>query len=302
MTVTDSTTEDEISSNLKSAKTNQLTSAVISSKSTKKETIEKMIKGVRQEISHKSWTKIILSTNSHLTYNLYIEVLCTYFPKKAVTQPPKAPHSESDDDSEVEYYIPQQSTNTSPFQAMYGRQAKIPIDLLVHLPDQDEQQLRPRTVKSFAKEREQELKQSYEIMKDNIDRRRARSKRNHDDKLLALLLSMLSFMISYDCFSSCSLSLAKLLTVLGLSCCSSWSGRWTSKSIGILACLPYIAWNGDVLVLSWMVVLYAITRLSMWKYQRFFSLGCKVRILTDRAKDWTALWSVESGPLYFNCN
>ena len=114
MTVTDTTTEDEICSNLKSAKTNQLTSAVISSKSTKKETIEKMIKGVRQEISHKSWTKIILSTNSNLTYNLYIEVLCTYFPKKALPQPPKAPHSESDDDSEVEYYIPQQQDQPQP--------------------------------------------------------------------------------------------------------------------------------------------------------------------------------------------
>ena len=101
-----------IISNLKTAKANQLTSAVISSTSTKKQTIEKMIKGVRQEISHKSWTKIILSTNSHLTYNLYIEVLCTYFPKKAVTQPPKAPHSESDDDSEQEYFIPQQRNAT----------------------------------------------------------------------------------------------------------------------------------------------------------------------------------------------
>ena len=30
------------------------------------------------------------------------------------------------------------STNTTPFQAMYGRHAKIPIDLLVHLPDQEE--------------------------------------------------------------------------------------------------------------------------------------------------------------------
>ena len=108
MTITDTTTEDEICSNLKSAKTNQLTSAVISSKSTKKETIEKMMKGVRQEISHKSWTKIILSTNSNLTYNLYIEVLCTYFPKKALPQPPKVPLSESDDDSEQEYFIPQQ--------------------------------------------------------------------------------------------------------------------------------------------------------------------------------------------------
>ena len=114
MTVTASTTEDEISSNLKSAKTKQLTSAVISSKSTKKDTIEKMIKGVRQEISHKSWTKIIISTNGYLTYNLYIEVLCTYFPKKAVTQQPEAPLFESDDDSEQEYFIPQQQDQPQP--------------------------------------------------------------------------------------------------------------------------------------------------------------------------------------------
>ena len=73
--------------------------------------------------------------------------------------------------------------NTSTLQAMYGRQARISIDLLVHLPDHEEMRQRPMTVKSFAKEREKELKQSYETMKENIERRTAKSKRNHDDEL-----------------------------------------------------------------------------------------------------------------------
>ena len=66
-----------------------------------------MIRTIRQEFSHKSWTKIVLASDKHLTYNLYIEILCAFFPKKAVVQQPKAPVSESDDDSDVEYAIPQ---------------------------------------------------------------------------------------------------------------------------------------------------------------------------------------------------
>ena len=74
-----------------------------------------------------------------------------------------------------------ESTGLSPFSAMYGRHPKIPIDLLVHLPDQYDHTTVP--VKTFVKDREKELKEAYQLMKDNIDKRRARSKRNFDDKL-----------------------------------------------------------------------------------------------------------------------
>ena len=107
MEVTDTTTESDISGNLKTARTNKLSSAVMSTTSTKRETVQAMIRTIRQEFSHKSWTKIVLASDKHLTYNLYIEILCAFFPKKAVIQQPKAPVSESDDDSDVEYAIPQ---------------------------------------------------------------------------------------------------------------------------------------------------------------------------------------------------
>ena len=105
--VTDTTTESEISGNLKAARTNKLSTAVLSTTSIKRKNVQAMIRTIRQEFSHKSWTKIVLASDKHLTYNLYIEVLCAFFPKKAVVQQPKAPVSESDDDSDVEYAIPQ---------------------------------------------------------------------------------------------------------------------------------------------------------------------------------------------------
>ena len=92
---------------LKAARTNKLNTAVLSTTSTKKETVQAKIRTIRQEFSHKSWIKIVLASDKHLTYNMYIEILCAFFPKKAVVQQPKAPVSESDDDSDVEFAIPQ---------------------------------------------------------------------------------------------------------------------------------------------------------------------------------------------------
>ena len=105
MTIIDTTTEDEISSNLKTARTTQLTTAVISSTSTNRETIENVIKAIRQEIKNKSWTKIIVSTDKHTTYNIYIDVMCTFFPKKPLEKQTQQ-LSESDDDSDGEYINP----------------------------------------------------------------------------------------------------------------------------------------------------------------------------------------------------
>ena len=58
---------------------------------------------------------------------------------------------------------------------------KIPLDLLVRLPDPE---LNPPTsVKSFASNRQHELKDSFELMTKNIEKRRERSKRNFDNKI-----------------------------------------------------------------------------------------------------------------------
>ena len=74
----------------------------------------------------------------------------------------------------------QESIGTSPFYAMYGRQPVIPVDLLVRLPEVEEDDQQRNT---FAERRLKELKQSYELMAKNIDKRRVRSKRNYDDKV-----------------------------------------------------------------------------------------------------------------------
>ena len=74
-----------------------------------------------------------------------------------------------------------ESIGISPFYAMFGRQPKIPLDLLVKLPDPD---LNPPTsVKSFASNRQHELKDSFELMTKNIEKRRERSKINFDNKI-----------------------------------------------------------------------------------------------------------------------
>ena len=74
-----------------------------------------------------------------------------------------------------------ESIGISPFYAMFGRQPKIPLDLLVRLPDPE---LNPPTsVKSFASNRQHELKDSFELMTKNIENRRERSKINFDNKI-----------------------------------------------------------------------------------------------------------------------
>ena len=73
-----------------------------------------------------------------------------------------------------------ESIGMSPFYAMYGRQPIIPVDLLVRLPEVEDDDVKPNT---FAERRVKELKQSYELMAKNMDKRRVRSKRNYDDRL-----------------------------------------------------------------------------------------------------------------------
>ena len=72
-----------------------------------------------------------------------------------------------------------ESIGTSPFYAMYGRHPKTPSDLLIRLPDVEEDS----KLNSFADKRQKELRQSYELMAKNIEKRRKRSKKNYDDKI-----------------------------------------------------------------------------------------------------------------------
>ena len=57
-----------------------------------------------------------------------------------------------------------ESIGTSPFYAMYGRHPKTPSDLLIRLPDVEEDS----KLNSFADQRQKELRQSYELMAKNI--------------------------------------------------------------------------------------------------------------------------------------
>ena len=82
-----------------------------------------------------------------------------------------------------------ESIGISPFSAMFGRHPKIPIDLLVRLPATDDKEV--KSVKSFVSEREAELKESFDACARNIEKRQARSKRNHDDKLKQTVLEFL---------------------------------------------------------------------------------------------------------------
>ena len=74
-----------------------------------------------------------------------------------------------------------ESTQTSPFYVMFGRQPKIPLDLMIRLPSlQDDQ---PLDAKNCAAEREQELKASFELCAKNIEKRQERSKINFEKKI-----------------------------------------------------------------------------------------------------------------------
>ena len=108
MEVSNTTANDDILANMKKARTNKLTSAVISAHTKNREKIQTIVKAVRLEICHKTWSKIVIATNQHLTYNMCIEVMCTYFPKMVMAKQQQDLPSESDDESDVEYVNPQQ--------------------------------------------------------------------------------------------------------------------------------------------------------------------------------------------------
>ena len=74
-----------------------------------------------------------------------------------------------------------ESTGISPFYGMFGRQAKIPLDLMIRLPSINSDKI--TNIKTFASEREEELKESFELCAENIRKRQHRSKRNHDSKV-----------------------------------------------------------------------------------------------------------------------
>ena len=74
-----------------------------------------------------------------------------------------------------------ESTQTSPFYVMFGRQPKIPLDLMIRLPSLQDNQ--PLDAKNCAAEREQELKASFELCAKNIEKRQERSKINFDKKI-----------------------------------------------------------------------------------------------------------------------
>lgn len=74
-----------------------------------------------------------------------------------------------------------ESTGTSPFYTMFGRQPKIPLDLMIRIPNMDNEL--QATGKSFVADRETELKASFELCAKNIAKRKERNKRNYDRKV-----------------------------------------------------------------------------------------------------------------------
>ena len=77
-------------------------------------------------------------------------------------------------------YTVHESIGMSPYYAMFGRQPKLPLDLMVRLPETLPQQ--PQRMKTYASERAKEMKEAFKVCADNIKKRRIRSKRNFDDK------------------------------------------------------------------------------------------------------------------------
>ena len=75
-----------------------------------------------------------------------------------------------------------ESTGISPFYAMFGRKPTVPTDLIVQLPDHPTIQ-RDHTIQSYAKQRKEELKESFQLCVENIRKRRERNKRNFDAKI-----------------------------------------------------------------------------------------------------------------------
>ena len=73
-----------------------------------------------------------------------------------------------------------ESTGISPFYAMFGRHPTLPTDLLVQLPDS---QVKQQDVKSYARQRNTELQESFKLCVENMRKRRERNKRNFDAKI-----------------------------------------------------------------------------------------------------------------------
>ena len=92
-----------------------------------------------------------------------------------------------------------ESIEMSPFFTMYGRRPKIPIDLMVRLPDT--QSAKTVSTKKFVEEREKELKHSFELCAKNIKKRQNRSKRNFDNKLKHPTLYTFRMVIKFWCES-----------------------------------------------------------------------------------------------------
>ena len=73
------------------------------------------------------------------------------------------------------------ATGVSPFYAMFNRTPTIPSDLMINLPEEEEQP--QMTVKKFASKRKSELKDAFRFYAGNIRKQQEQNKTNFDDKI-----------------------------------------------------------------------------------------------------------------------
>ena len=73
-----------------------------------------------------------------------------------------------------------ESIGMSPYYAMFGRHPKLPLDFMVRVPNTDIK--RQNSMKTYAEQRENEMKRAFEVCAKNIRKRQIRSKRNFDDR------------------------------------------------------------------------------------------------------------------------
>ena len=73
-----------------------------------------------------------------------------------------------------------ESTNMSPYYAMFGRHPKLRIDLMVRIPENSAQ--RHIKIAPYAEQRGNEMRAAFRTCADNIKRRRARNKKNYDNR------------------------------------------------------------------------------------------------------------------------
>ena len=73
-----------------------------------------------------------------------------------------------------------ESIGMSPYYAMFGRQPRLPLDLMMRIPNTYAYE--PNTIRSYAEQRRQEMKGAFEECAKNIMKRGVRSKRNFDDR------------------------------------------------------------------------------------------------------------------------